>query len=59
MTATQPAKIRRVAKPPMIKKTYYVPVRLYEAVVEKTEEREESVADVIRRAFEQYVGEDA
>lgn len=57
MTAAKSEKIRLVTKPPMIKKTYYVPVKLYAAVVEKTVEREENVADVIRRAFEQYVEE--
>lgn len=47
-----------MAKPPMIKKTYYVPLKLYDAVVAKSDEQEETVADVIRRAFEEYVKED-
>ncbi len=42
----------------MIKKTYYVPLKLYDAVVAKSDEQEETVADVIRRAFEEYVTED-
>jgi len=54
-TGTRPDKISRVARPPMIKKTYYVPVKLYDAVVAKSDEQEETVADVIRRAFEEYV----
>lgn len=57
-TGTRPDKIRSVARPPMIKKTYYVPVKLYDAVVAKSDEQEETVADVIRRAFEEYVKDD-
>lgn len=57
-TGTRPDKISRVARPPMIKKTYYVPLKLYEAVVAKSDVQEETVADVIRRAFEEYVKDD-
>ena len=42
----------------MIKRTYYVPRDLYEAALEKTVEREEDLADVIRRALREYVEED-
>lgn len=53
--AIQPVKMRRMAKPPMIQKTYRVPVALYERCMELAEEREENLSDVIRRALEQYV----
>lgn len=54
-TAIHPVKIRRMAKPPMIKRTYYVPKALYEAAMEKAEEREENLSDVVREALERYV----
>lgn len=57
MTATRPEKIRPVAKTPMIKRTYYVPRDLYEAALAKTDERDEDLADVIRRALLAYVEE--
>lgn len=44
-----------MAKPPMVKKTYYVSRALYEQAMDKAEEREENLSDVIRRALEQYV----
>lgn len=53
--AIQPVKMRRMARPPMIKKTYLVPPKLYEAAMAKAEEREESLSDVIRAALERYV----
>lgn len=43
-----------MAKPPMIQKTYRVPVTLYDAAMERAEERQENLSDVIRRALEQY-----
>lgn len=52
---TQPATIRRMAKPPMVKRTYYVPVKLYDAVVAKCEAEELNVSDVIRDALEKFV----
>lgn len=58
MTGTRAVKIRCVAKAPMIKRTYYVPRDLYEAALEKTIEREEDLADVIRRALREYVNND-
>lgn len=54
-SAIQPVKMRRMAKPPMIQKTYRVPVSLYEAAMAKAEEREENLSDVIREALERYV----
>lgn len=51
----RPDKIRRMAKPPMIKRTYYVPKALYEAAMDRAEEREENLSDVIREALERYV----
>lgn len=53
--ATQPAKMRRMAKPRMVQKTYRVPRDLYEAAMKKAEERQENIADVIREALERYV----
>jgi hypothetical protein len=44
-----------MAKPPMVQKTYRVPTDLYEAAMEKAEERRESLSDVIRAALDQYV----
>lgn len=46
--------MRRMAKPPMIQKTYRVPVALYDAAMDRAEERQENLSDVIRRALEQY-----
>lgn len=43
-----------MAKPPMIQKTYRVPVALYDAAMDRAEERQENLSDVIRRALEQY-----
>lgn len=54
-TGIRPDKMRRMAKPPMIKRTYYVPKTLYEAAMEAAEEREENLSDVIREALERYV----
>lgn len=51
----RPDKLRRMAKRPMIKRTYYVPETLYEAAMAKAEEREENLSDVIREALERYV----
>lgn len=50
--------MRRMAKPPMIQKTYRVPVPLYEAAMKAAEERQENLSDVIREALEQYVARD-
>lgn len=47
--------MRRMAKPPMIQKTYRVPVTLYEAAMAKAEEQQENLSDVIRDALERYV----
>lgn len=44
-----------MAKPPMIQKTYRVPVALYERAMEVAAEREENLSDVIREALERYV----
>lgn len=52
-TAPRPT-MRRMAKPPMIQKTYRVPVALYDAAMDRAEERQENLSDVIRRALEQY-----
>lgn len=57
-SAIQPVKMRRMAKPPMIQKTYRVPVALYERCMEKAEEREENLSDVIRKALEEYAERD-
>lgn len=57
-TGTQPDKIRRMAKPPMVKRTYYVPLKLYDAVVAKCESEELNVSDVIRDALEEFVKRD-
>lgn len=54
-TRIQPVKMRRMAKPPMVQKTYRVPKALYERAMELAEEREESISDVIREALEKYV----
>jgi hypothetical protein len=54
-TRIQPDKIRRMAKPPMVQKTYRVPKTLYELAMEKAAEREENLSDVIREALERYV----
>lgn len=54
-TPTRPAKIRGMAKPAMIQKTYRVPKKLYAAALAKAEEREENLSDVIRAALEAYV----
>lgn len=43
-----------MAKPPMVQKTYRVPVTLYEAAMQRAEESQENLSDVIRRALEQY-----
>ena len=51
----RPDKMRRMAKPPMIKRTYYVPKTLYELAMEKAAENEENLSDVIREALERYV----
>ena len=48
-------KMRRMAKPPMVQKTYRVPEALYEAAMEKAEEQQENLSDVIRKALERYV----
>lgn len=53
--ATQPAKMRRMAKPPMVQKTYRVPAALYEAAMAMAEERQENISDVIREALDRYV----
>ena len=47
-----------MARPPMVQKTYRVPKALYDAAMDKAEEREEALADVIRAALEQYVRDD-
>ncbi len=57
MTATRTDKIAPVAKTPMIKRTYYVPPDLYAKALAKTDERNEDLADVIRRALREYVEE--
>jgi len=54
-TGIRPAKIRRMAKPAMVQKTYRVPVVVYEAAMAKAEERQESISDVIRDALEKHV----
>lgn len=54
-TRIQPDKMRRMAKPPMVQKTYRVPRTLYEAAMEKAAEREENLSDVIREALERYI----
>lgn len=53
--ATQPATMRRMAKPPMTQKTYRVPVALYEAAMAKAERDQENLSDIIRAALEKYV----
>lgn len=53
--ATQPATMRRMAKPPMVQKTYRVPKTLYEAAMQRAEEEQENLSDVIRAALEEYV----
>lgn len=52
---TQPAKVRRMAKPPMVQKTYRIRKELYDAAMEKAEARQENLSDVIREALEKYV----
>lgn len=52
----QPAKMRRMAKPPMVQKTYRVPKSLYELAMEKAAENEENLSDVIREALEKVAG---
>lgn len=54
-TGIRADKMRRMAKPPMVQKTYRVPVALYEAAMERAAEREENLSDVIREALERYV----
>lgn len=44
-----------MTKPPMVKKTHYFPPALYEAAMQKAEECQESVSDVLREALERYV----
>ncbi len=44
---------------PMIKRTYYVPAELYSKALAKTERENEDLADVIRRALREYVGEES
>lgn len=57
-TCIRPDKIRRMARPKMIQKSYRVPERLYQAAMAKAEDREEALSDVIRKALEDYVKED-
>ncbi len=45
-------------QPKKVQYTYRAPERLYEAVQAKAAENGETVADVIRRAFERYVEKD-
>jgi hypothetical protein len=53
-TTTPTATMRRMAKPPMIQRTYKVPEKLYEDAMDKAAEREENLSDVIREALERY-----
>ena len=53
-TCIRPDKIRRMARPKMILKSYRVSEKLYEAAMAKAEEREENLSDVIRAALEKY-----
>lgn len=53
-TGTRPAMMRRMAKPPMIQRTYKVPAKLYEDAMKMAEERQENISDVIREALEEY-----
>lgn len=52
---TQTAKMRRMAKPRMVQKTYRVSREVYEAAMKLAEERQENLADIIRDALERYV----
>lgn len=47
--------MRRMAKPPMTKHTFYAPEPLWQAALAKAEERQESLSDVLREALERYV----
>lgn len=58
-TPIQPVKIRRMAKPPMVQKTYRVSKALYERAMERAEREEENLSDVIRRALEDYAKDDS
>lgn len=55
----RPDKMRRMARPRMIQKTYRVPKALYEAAMAKAEEREESLSDIIRDALEKYAKQES
>lgn len=48
-------RMRPVAKPPMVMRSFRVPAKLYAAAKAKAAEREENLADVIREALERYV----
>jgi hypothetical protein len=51
--------MRRMAKPPMVQKTYRVPVALYEAAMAKCEVEQMNLSDVIREALEDFVKREA
>lgn len=53
-TRIRPDKMRRMARPAMIQKTYRVRKALYEAAMAKAERQQESLSDVIRAALEEY-----
>lgn len=44
-----------VGKPKMVKRTFYVPLKLWIAAMTKADEQEENVSDVLREALERYV----
>ena len=48
-------RLRRVAKPAMIKRSLRVPAKLWAAAKEIADEREENLSDVLREALERYV----
>lgn len=48
-------KVRRVARPPMVMRSFRVSAKLWASAKAKADEREENLADVLREALERYV----
>lgn len=43
-------------KPPMVMRSFRVPLHLWAKAKARADEREENISDVIREALERYVG---
>lgn len=44
-----------MGKPPMVKRSFYVRLKLWDEAREKADAHEENISDVLREALERYV----